>query len=627
MARRIEVEIIGDSRSLERAFDRSSRSAKDFNNTINRGAVKTQLGFDNVGRSALKFAGGYIAIESAARLATTAIVGSVVAASDLNEQINKSRVVFGRSSADIEAWAKTAADSFGTSRREALTAAATFGNLFAAIGISETQASEMSKTLVELAADLASFNNTSATDALDALRSGLIGEAEPLRRFGVLLSETRVQQEAMAATGKRSAKALTEQEKATARLKIILDDTATAQGDFARTSGSLANQTRTLKARIDDLSASAGNVAIPVLTDVVTILNDGTVAAGGFAGAIRDANNALKEVPVVGAAAERSGGFLRGQLIRMIPVIGQAKLATDLYKLSIGRFRDEASKPIKFDIPAINEAIAKLRELGAELTKAGQDMPAPFTVEQRRTFFDANLARDLDRVQDLASKKAQIARLDELAERVRAKMATTKDLTRRNNLEDELVAILRQQQSLREQIASQAQADREDAARAARERAERARQMREQRTATKMGWLEFAVERADATKTVKDDLKAFRALEAALKERIRQEGRTLDLVRELWRIRQRIRDLNKKQSDADPLAGLMQVSSKQLTNILAAGTGLGAGGRRVLGANIAGQQIHVYSTVELDGREVGRSVTTQQKRSSRRTAAQTSGAR
>jgi len=79
---------------------------------------------------------------------------------------------------------------------------------------------------------------------------------------------------------------------------------------------------------------------------------------------------------------------------------------------------------------------------------------------------------------------------------------------------------------------------------------------------------------------------------------------------------------------SDPLAGLMQVSSKRLTAILAAGTGLGAAGRRVLGANIAGaelQPLHVH--VNIDGREVGRAVTKDQARTSRRTARQTSGHR
>ena len=103
----------------------------------------------------------------------------------------------------------------------------------------------------------------------------------------------------------------------------------------------------------------------------------------------------------------------------------------------------------------------------------------------------------------------------------------------------------------------------------------------------------------------------------------------MDLVSELWRTRQQIKDLNKKNAGSgDPLAGLFQVSSKQLTNILAAGTGLGAAGRRQLGFNIAGaelQPLHVHLNV--DGREVASVVAKHQARDANRTPRQTSGRR
>ena len=148
------------------------------------------------------------------------------------------------------------------SQTAALEATGTFGNLFSAIGIVGPQASAISQQFVKLAADMASFNNASPEDVLLALRSGLTGEVEPLRRYGVLLSEARVQQEAMAKSGKTSAKELTNQEKALARIAIIMRDTATAQGDFARTSGSLANQQRILDANVQDLKTSLGSALL-----------------------------------------------------------------------------------------------------------------------------------------------------------------------------------------------------------------------------------------------------------------------------------------------------------------------------------------------------------------------------
>jgi hypothetical protein len=148
------------------------------------------------------------------------------------------------------------------------------------------------------------------------------------------------------------------------------------------------------------------------------------------------------------------------------------------------------------------------------------------------------------------------------------------------------------------------------------------------RMETKRGWLDFGLERAESTKKLSDDRLWLRKIEAYLQERIRHEDRKLELVQDLWRTRQKIRDLNKKQADVDPLAGLMQVSSRRMANMLAAGTGLDLAGRRVLGANIAGMEMRpVYVAVHIDGREVGRAVAKDQARTSRRTARQTSGYR
>jgi hypothetical protein len=141
------------------------------------------------------------------------------------------------------------------------------------------------------------------------------------------------------------------------------------------------------------------------------------------------------------------------------------------------------------------------------------------------------------------------------------------------------------------------------------------------------GWLAFGVERAGATKTLTDDRRALKKQEDWLKNRIRHEGRTLRLVSDLWRVRQQIRDLNKKHADKDPLAGLMQVSSKRLAQTLAAGTGIGPGGMGRLQANIAGQEIAVYTNVHLDGQQIATAVNRHNARGGARAARQTSGFR
>jgi chromosome segregation ATPase len=189
VARRIAVEIVGDSSSLERAFKRSAASATGFNTAIGKVAGKTSGLFKGLAGPALAGLGiGGLA---------SGISSSVQAASDLNEQINKNKVVFGQSSAAILDWSRTTANALGISRTQALDAAGGFGALLVPMGVARGKAADMSRSMVKLAADMASFNNTSPEQALEAIRSGLVGESEPLRAFGVRLSEARIQQQAL----------------------------------------------------------------------------------------------------------------------------------------------------------------------------------------------------------------------------------------------------------------------------------------------------------------------------------------------------------------------------------------------------------------------------------------------
>jgi hypothetical protein len=197
-------------------------------------------------------------IGSAARGAIDGITASIDASRDMTETLSKSKVVFGVAARDIERFGDSAATSMGLSKRSAIEAAATFGNFFTGLGQGERQAADMSKRLVGLAGDLASFNNMDPTETLDKLRAGLAGEAEPLRRVGVFLNEAKVRAKAMELGLSDAHGELSEGAKVLARYHIILDETKTAQGDFARTSMNLANQQRTAAALLADQQAELG---------------------------------------------------------------------------------------------------------------------------------------------------------------------------------------------------------------------------------------------------------------------------------------------------------------------------------------------------------------------------------
>lgn len=215
-----------------------------------------------------------VAVAGAAIAGVGAIVGKAIsAASDLAESQSKATVVFGEQADAIMAWSKTSATAFGQTQQQALEAAGTYGNLFQAFGLTRKAATEMSTTMVELAADLASFNNTSIDDAIEALRSGLSGETEPLKRFGIALNDARMKQEALRLGIYDGVGALDAAQKAQAAYAVILNDTTLAQGDFARTSDGLANQQRILQAQFGDLTAQLGTMLLPIALQVVGAMN------------------------------------------------------------------------------------------------------------------------------------------------------------------------------------------------------------------------------------------------------------------------------------------------------------------------------------------------------------------
>lgn len=205
--------------------------------------------------------------------------GAIKAASDLAESTAKAGQVFGSATVRVQAFAEGAAEAIGQSNQQALEATGTFGNLFTAMGIGQGTAADMSIEIVRLASDLASFNNVSVDDALLALRSGLVGETEPLRRFGVNLSEATIKAKALELglrTGKGTLDPLV---KAQGAYALILEQTTTAQGDFARTADGLANQQRTMTAQWTDAKAELGEGLLPVMVNLAQVLNDDIIPA------------------------------------------------------------------------------------------------------------------------------------------------------------------------------------------------------------------------------------------------------------------------------------------------------------------------------------------------------------
>jgi hypothetical protein len=264
--RTLTTNFIGKTDSLEKAFKR-----------VNKGSA---LMSDKMARGLRMGMGAFAGLGAAAVGAVALVKPMVDAAADVGESLSKNRVLFGDAAEGVAQWAETSTRSFGISRREALEAVGVFGALTHAMGMSGSEGSEMSRTMVRLAGDMASFNNASPEETLVALQAGLRGEAEPLRRYGVLLDQATLKTRALAeGIITNTKKAMTPQEKALAAYSEILAQTQVQQGDFGRTSDSLANQQKILSGTFDDLRITIGEGLLPAFNAIVTSLNETVLPA------------------------------------------------------------------------------------------------------------------------------------------------------------------------------------------------------------------------------------------------------------------------------------------------------------------------------------------------------------
>lgn len=315
--------------------------------------------------------------QSAIRVGTMATMGltlplvgfaaiAIKAASDLEESMNKVNVVFGDSAAEIVAWSEGSAQSMGLSQRAALEYVGTLGNLMLASGLTQAETVELSTSLVQLAADLASFNNVPADQALIALRAALVGEYEPMRLFGVQLSEATVKAEAMALGLYNGEGAISSQARMMAVYSLIMQQTTSAQGDFIRTSDSLANAQRTARAEFEDAAATLGQQLLPMATQAVQALTQliqsfnqlspeaqkSAIAIGGFAAAIGPllaitgliASNLL----VAGVAFTAFGAVMAGLYAPLNTFTGMLMATLSPLSLMIQAIRENAQAMMGF---------------------------------------------------------------------------------------------------------------------------------------------------------------------------------------------------------------------------------------------------------------------------------------
>ena len=261
-------------------------SAKGFGSALNK-EIGPSLGASGKtagGTAGKGFKGAFMAPLAALGPAVAGVMGlaavggflkgAVAQASDLNEVGTALKVVFGDGLKEVEAFGNTGAKALGMSKLEALQAAQSFGVYGKAAGLSGKENAKFSTSLASLGTDMASFYNASPEETIAAIGSGLRGEAEPLRKFGVLLDDATLKTQAMKMGLIKTTKdALSPGNKVLAARASIMEQSKIAQGDFAKTSGGLANQQRILSAQWTDAKGKIGGIFLPMVLGAVKGLN------------------------------------------------------------------------------------------------------------------------------------------------------------------------------------------------------------------------------------------------------------------------------------------------------------------------------------------------------------------
>lgn len=265
---------------------------------------------------------------------------AIDAASDLTEAQNVVDTAFGSMAYKMEQFASTALETYGISELTAKTMGSTYMAMAKGMGVAEGAASDMAVTLTGRLSDVMSFYNKTQSEVDTIGRAIITGETEPLKAIGVVMTQTNLEAYAMAKGLSKTYSEMSAQEQLLVRYKYFLEQTAMAQGDFAKTSDAWANQTRLLAERTNQFMTNIGNVLIETLTPALQFANEAVsfideLLFGGRSAeessAAQSAAETADEVTAVGTAAEKSQKKFNGLISGFdeLHIISGAKSSSD----------------------------------------------------------------------------------------------------------------------------------------------------------------------------------------------------------------------------------------------------------------------------------------------------------
>lgn len=264
-------------------LDVDTKGLRDGERDLNSFSQTASRSVAEVGRSMQRIGAG-MTVGVTAPLALFGVT-SIKAASDAAELQSAFNQTFGEMASSMNKWAEDTGNAMNRSTQAMQRLANSYGLFFNNLPVAREEAARMSRVFAELTQDFASFHNLTEDEAMSAFRSGLAGETEALRRYGIDISAAAVETRALAMGLAETSKALTEQDKILARYNLILDGTKNAQGDVARTFDGTANQMRGVQEAADELQVTIGEKLLPAVTPLITAADNllkyfGTLPSG-----------------------------------------------------------------------------------------------------------------------------------------------------------------------------------------------------------------------------------------------------------------------------------------------------------------------------------------------------------
>ena len=357
---RVEFEITADGR---KAFASIAQVTAALDKAGKNWEKDAKTSTDNIGNSFTGMLKTVVSALSAAKIGQMLLnIGkdAIQAASDLEEVQNVVDVTFGDDAAKIESWAKNAGKQFGLTETQAKKFTSTLGAMMKSAGMSGDQIADISTDLAGLAADMASFYNLDFDTAFQKIRSGISGETEPLKQLGINMSVANLNAFALQQGLSKTFDQMTQGEQVMLRYQYLMQATADAQGDFARTSDGYANATRMLETNIESLKTKLGQVLLPVVNDVISGINSMIEAlTGGKKETVLDrfADIDLKTEEKI-SNIEKTANEAE-TLTDVLDDIGK-KISTN--KTEVGKMLDNPP-----DVSNLDDTVEKLTEIGGDI--------------------------------------------------------------------------------------------------------------------------------------------------------------------------------------------------------------------------------------------------------------------